>query len=244
MEPYYLGDTDWKRNPGGSFGFTDDGLQFRELIYKGRIDKGEQFLTQFAKATACPIPAESHLKLKEGPVINDEDGVIGQALLRFEGMQPGEGNMPGRDSQQETESWYHEIKEVTLQHILKASRAKYSYQSPVVIYNYIDDHKRDEDSIATRFRHPTPWAGRKNEMEEIMKPFALVSWVDQKQALPATKRDAFLGFAPEPTIEGQHKLVGLYRVKQVSGFQSINREADDIYRHTEFHNLVLEYVPQ
>ena len=33
MEPYYLGDTDWKRNPGGSFGFSDDGLQFRELIY-------------------------------------------------------------------------------------------------------------------------------------------------------------------------------------------------------------------
>tara|TARA_R110000824_G_scaffold221993_2_gene409137 strand:- start:1398 stop:2108 length:711 start_codon:yes stop_codon:yes gene_type:complete len=228
--PNYVGETDWQRQPGGSFGYTQDGLQFREIVYRGRIDTAGQFINAWPKGSSSPLSSEGHLNLTSTPTVNDENGVSGISTLRFEGVSGS-----SEEANNESEEWTHEIKEIVLQPSNDVlSVGKYSYLSPHVVYTYQDDHKRDMDPMATRFKHPAPWgAGFKDdeEIQDIMGPHFLVEFTDKLSRVKVVQ------------LKADHKIVGtgpFWEIKQVSGFTSISRSASDVYTHSEIHFLVLE----
>ena len=153
--PNYVGDTDWKRQAGGSFGFTKDGLQFRELVYRGRLDSAESFIAQFPKGSSSPLPGEGHLNLVSAPVVNDQNGVSGVAT-----------------------------KEVVLQpSVDPKSTAKYSYISPQAVINYKDTKRRDILPENKRFRHADIFGTSFNNPEstyfKITLPQYLVEATDE-----------------------------------------------------------------
>lgn len=231
-QPTYLGDTDWKRQAGGSFGFTKEGLQFREIIYRGRIDSAERFVASWIKGAASPLPGEGHLNLVSAPTVNDENGVSGISTLRFEGVS---GTAQGQEENADfSEQWYNELKELLLTSGYNVgSLCKYSYLSPHVVYTYTDDHKRDTDPEAKRFRNPTPWGTDLNNNEDlknIMGPHFLIEFTDDDAKIPAAK-------AWDDDIRIQK-----FEIKQVSGFQTISRDAEEVYTHTEQHFLVFEPI--
>ena len=259
--PQYIGDASWQRNPGGSQGTTEDGIGFHEFVYRGRLDTAERFIATWPKGTSVTaVGIKRPLHLIAAPIVQDLDGVKGEARLRFEGVEQLEGSVEGTDSEQETAEWHHELKEVYLQPAPGGhARGKYSYLSPTVTYNYVDDHKRDMDKVDVRFRHPLPWGEKAalntkgSRMQEIMAPIALVGWIDKEEPPRATEDDAFgeqgIGVAggPEkPTIAHLHKSPvharGVWTIKQISGFSSISQESDDVFPHTEFHTLVITQV--
>ena len=258
--PSYLGDASWQRNPGGSQGTTEDGISFHELIYAGRLDQAEKFIKAWPKGTNIMVAGiAKNLTLVRAPIVQDLDGIRGETLLRFEGVEQVEGSIDG-DAEQETAEWHHELKEVYLQPPTGArvyARGKYSYLSPTITYNYVDDHKRDMDAKDVRFRHPQPWGEVKalnekgNTMQEIMKPIALVGWIDKDDPPRATIDDAFgadgrAAAAGKVTIEDLHFSPdypnGVWTIKQISGFASISQDSDDVFSHTEFHTLVIDTV--
>lgn len=228
--PNYVGDTDWQRQPGGSFGYTQDGLQFREIIYRGRLDTAGQFINAWPKGSSSPLPGEGHLNLTSTPTVNDENGVSGISTLRFEGVS---GTAEGQEENADfSEVWYHELKEIVLQPSNSIhSTGKYSYLSPHVIFTYTDDHKRDTDPEATRFRNPTPWGSNINnneDLQNIMGPHFLVEFTDKADKVDAEQ------------LKADHKNTPLWEIKQISGFQTITRDAEEVYTHIEQHFLVLE----
>jgi hypothetical protein len=234
--PTYLGDTDWKRQAGGSFGFTKDGLQFRDLVYRGRLDSADSFIAQFPKGTSSPLPGEGHLNLTSAPVVRDENGVSGSATLRFEGVS---GTNPEGD---ENEQWFNETKEVLLIPTLSQNKIvspqKYSYISPQVVYTYKDNQRRDLLSEANRFKNPYPFGSGKayNNKEDryykITQPQFLVEFVEGQNPVSV---EALLDI---------NKAERKWNVKQVSGFQTITKDASDIYTHIEQHFLILEAINQ
>lgn len=230
--PNYVGDTNWRRQSGGSFGFNSNGLQFREIVYRGRLDTAEQFVASWIKGASCPLPGESHLNLVSAPSVNDQNGVSGVATLRFEGVS---ATFQGQEENADfNENWYNELKELVLSSGYNVgSLCKYSYISPHVVYTYTDDHKRDTDPQATRFKHPNPWGTDLNnneDLKKIMGPHFLVEFTDDDAKIPAEK-------AWDDDIRIQK-----FEIKQVSGFQTITRDAEDVYTHTEQHFLVFEPI--
>jgi len=231
--PNYVGDTDWQRQPGGSFGYTQDGLQFREIIYRGRLDTAGQFINAWPKGSSSPLPGEGHLNLTSTPTVNDENGVSGISTLRFEGVS---GTAEGQEENADfSEQWFHELKELVLTSGYNVgSLSKYSYLSPHVIYTYTDDHKRDTDPEATRFRNPTPWGSNLNnneDLKKIMGPHFLIEFTDDDANIPAEN-------AWDDDIRIQK-----FEIKQISGFQTITRDAEEVYTHIEQHFLVFEPKP-
>ena len=108
--PSYLGDASWQRNPGGSQGTTEDGISFHELIYAGRLDQAEKFIKAWPKGTNIMVAGiAKNLTLVRAPIVQDLDGIRGETLLRFEGVEQVEGSIDG-DSEQETAEWHHELK--------------------------------------------------------------------------------------------------------------------------------------
>ena len=229
--PNYVGDTDWQRQPGGSFGYTQDGLQFREIVYRGRLDTAGQFINAWPKASSSPLPGEGHLNLTSTPTVNDENGVSGISTLRFEGVS---GTAEGQEENADfSEVWYHELKELVVTSGYNVgSLSKYSYLSPHVVYTYTDDHKRDMDSEATRFRHPKPWGNVTREgMRKVMGPHFLIEFTDDDANIPAAN------------IWDDAERIQKFDIKQISGFQTITRDAEEVYTHTEQHFLVFEPKP-
>jgi hypothetical protein len=231
--PNYVGDTDWKRQAGGSFGFTKDGLQFRELVYRGRLDSAESFIAQFPKGSSSPLAGEGHLNLVSAPVVRDENGVSGSATLRFEGVS----GVNNPDEGDETIQWFNEIKEVVLQpSVDPKSTAKYSYISPQAVINYKDTKRRDILPENKRFRYADIFGTSFNNPEstyfKITLPQYLVEATDED-----SKFDA-------PQIIRENKNAKLWNVRKISGFQSITLDASGVYSHIEQHFLVLEPTKQ
>ena len=227
--PNYVGDTDWKRQAGGSFGFTKDGLQFREIVYRGRLDSAAAFIAQFPKGASSPLPSEGHLNLVSAPVVRDENGVSGSATLRFEGVS----GVNNPDEGDETIQWFNETKEVVLQpSVDPKSTAKYSYISPQAVINYKDTKRRDILPENKRFRHADIFGTSFNNPEstyfKITLPQYLVEATDED-----SKFDA-------PQIIRENKNAKLWNVRKISGFQSITLDASGVYSHIEQHFLVLE----
>jgi len=257
-KPSYIGDATWQRNPGGTQGTDENGVSFHELVYAGRLDQAEKFIKEWPKGTPIfKAGIRKSLKLVAAPIVDDLDGVKGQSTLRFEGVEKTEtsGDYDG-DSGQFTAEWSAEIKEVYLQpNPGPYARGKYSYLSPQVSYNYVDERKRDLLPKNERFRFPNPWGATPAQMnslghvmQEICKPQKLVGWIDNESPPRATDDDAFLpgdGAAVvtgTKSIEQLHKdrvtfTRGIWAITQVSGFSSISQEGEEIFRHTEFHCL-------
>tara|TARA_R110002020_G_scaffold42552_2_gene124484 strand:- start:2643 stop:3440 length:798 start_codon:yes stop_codon:yes gene_type:complete len=260
--PHYIGDTTWQRNPGGSQGTTEDGVSFQELVYAGRLDGAEKFIKDWPKGTNIMVAGVAkNLTLVAAPIVQDLDGVRGETTLRFEGVEQVEGSSDGTDSEQFTAEWSAEIKEVYLQPNTSFDRGKYSYLSPTVTYSYVDDHKRDLDPQATRFRFPLPWGATKEEMnnpnhimQEICKPLKLVGWLGKDNPPRANTDDGFIkpgggaaAVAGVKPISQLHKdratfERGVWFIKQISGFSSIAQEGDSIFKHSEFHTLEIGQV--
>jgi len=257
--PHYIGDATWQRNPGGSQGATEDGVSFHELVYAGRLDGAEKFIKDWPKGTPIiKAGIRKNLTLIAAPVVQDLDGVRGETTLRFEGIESSvdaSGDYKG-DSGQFTAEWSAEIKEVYLQpNPGPYKRGKYSYLSPLVTYNYVDERKRDLLPKKERFRFPNPWGATPQQMnkpghimQEICKPQKLVGWIDNESPPRATDDDAFLpqdGAAAVTgikSIEQLHKdrvtfARGIWAITQVSGFSSISQDGEDIFRHNESHCL-------
>ena len=257
--PSYIGDATWQRNPGGTQGTDENGVSFHELVYAGRLDQAEKFIKEWPKGTPIfKAGIRKSLKLVAAPIVDDLDGVKGQSTLRFEGVEKTEtsGDYDG-DSAQFTAEWSAEIKEVYLQpNPGPYARGKYSYLSPQVSYNYVDERKRDLLPKNERFRFPNPWGSTPQQMnglghimQEICKPQKLVGWIDNESPPRAHDDDAFqpgfgaAGVTGVKSIEQLHKdrnltfPRGIWAITQVSGFSSISQEGDEIFRHTEFHCL-------
>lgn len=229
--PNYVGDTDWKRQAGGSFGFTKDGLQFRELVYRGRLDSAQAFIAQFPKGASSPLPSEGHLNLVSAPVVRDENGVSGSATLRFEGVS-GVNN-----PEDETKQFFNETKELVLQPSHKPeSVAKYNYISPQAVITYKDNKRRDLLPENNRFRHPTIFGTDFNTVGSNY-----YNTTELQYLVEATdKGAAFTVKALNNSNKGNPRY---WNVKQVSGFQSITEDASGIFTHIEQHFLILEPTP-
>lgn len=235
--PNYVGDTDWKRQAGGSFGFTKDGLQFRELVFRGRIDFAKAFVAQFPKGTSCPMPGEGHLTLISAPVVRDENGVSGSATLRFEGIS----GVNNPDQGDETKQFFNETKEVVIQgSVDDETRARYSYISPQAVITYKDNKRRDLLPVNKRFRHPQIFGSTFNNKGSFYYDITKVQFLVEKAGQAAFSVEQILNENFDPTTEkNQH-----FNVKQISGFQSVTEDADGVFTHIEQHFLILEPVAE
>ena len=230
--PNYVGDTDWKRQAGGSFGFTKDGLQFRELVYRGRLDTAESFIAQFPKGSSSPLPGEGHLNLVSAPVVRDENGVSGSATLRFEGVN-GVNN-----PEDETKQFFNETKELVLQPSNKPeSVAKYNYISPQAVITYKDTQRRDLLSESSRFRHKQIFGTDYNVVGSNY-----YNTTELQYLVEATDKGAAL--TVKALNNGNKGNPRYWNVKQVSGFQSITEDASGVFTHIEQHFLILEPTPE
>ena len=224
--PNYVGDTDWKRQAGGSFGFTKDGLQFRELVYRGRLDSANIYCT-ISKRFIKPMPGEGHLNLVSAPVVNDQNGVSGVATLRFEGVS----GVNNPDEGDETIQWFNETKEVVLQpSVDPKSTAKYSYISPQAVINYKDTKRRDILPENKRFRLADIFGTSFNNPESTYFKITLPQYL-----VEATDEDSKFDAAQ---IIRENKNAKLWNVRKISGFQSITLDASGVYSHRQ-HFLVL-----
>lgn len=231
--PNYVGNTDWKRQAGGSFGFTKDGLQFRELIYRGRLDSAQAFIAQFPKGASSPLPSEGHLNLVSAPVVRDENGVSGSATLRFEGIS----GVNNPDEGDETKQFFNETKEVVLQPSNDPkSTAKYNYISPQAVITYKDNKRRDLLPANNRFRHPTIFGTDFNNVGSNY-----YNTTELKYLVEATDKGAA---TTVKVLNNNNKgNPRLWNVRQISGFQSITEDASGIFTHIEQHFLILEPTP-
>ena len=235
--PNYVGDTDWKRQAGGSFGFTKDGLQFRELVYRGRLDSAESFIAQFPKGSSSPLPGEGHLNLVSAPVVRDESGVSGSATLRFEGIS----GVNNPDEGDETKQFFNETKEVVIQgSVDNETRARYNYISPQAVITYKDNKRRDLLSENKRFRHPTIFGTDFNIKGSLYYDITKVKYVVEKASDAAFSVEQILNENFDPKLDKNKH----FNVKQISGFQSITEDASGIFTHIEQHFLILEPVAE